>query len=114
MLCHQEEEGEYRCTITNEHGEADFTFNFYVTVEGGMDFRAMLMKRKRKEKKVVVKKIEFIEKPVDFSCQQGKCDLVTFTAKLNEKDKKGKWYIRNNVSRIGIHGTLKHSNSEHM
>ena len=71
-----------------------------MTVEGGMDFRAMLMKRKRKEKKVVVKKIEFIEKPVDFSCQQGKCDLVTFTAKLNEKDKKGKWYIRNNVSQI--------------
>ena len=72
-----------------------------------MDFRAMLMKRKRKEKKVVVKKIEFIEKPVDFSCQQGKCELVTFTAKLNEKDKKGKWYIRNNVSQLSIDGYCK-------
>ena len=61
MFSWQEEEGEYRCTITNEHGEADFAFNFYVTVEGGMDFRAMLMKRKVKQKKVVVKKVRWMQ-----------------------------------------------------
>ena len=47
--------------MKNEHGNVEFAFKFYVTVEGGMDFRAMLMKRKVKQKKVVVKKIEWIE-----------------------------------------------------
>jgi len=47
--------------VKNEHGSTEFDFKFYVTVEGGMDFRAMLMKRKVKQKKVVVKKIEWIE-----------------------------------------------------
>ena len=37
--CRQDEEGKYRAVITNEHGEEEFEFNFYVTVEGGMDFR---------------------------------------------------------------------------
>ncbi len=100
--CRSDEEGDYRCTISNEHGEAEFEFKFFVTVEGGMDFRAMLMKRKVKQKKVVVKKIEWIEKPVDLSVQQGKCDQVVFTARLSEKEKKGKWYIRNNVSGLKI------------
>jgi hypothetical protein len=95
--CRSEEEGEYRCTLTNEHGEADISFKFYVTVEGGMDFRAMLMKRKVKQKKVVVKKTEWLEKPVDVAIQQGTCDSVTFSARLTEKEKKGKWFIRNNV-----------------
>ena len=44
--------------LKNEHGTVEFDFKFYVTVEGGMDFRAMLMKRKVKQKKIVVKKIE--------------------------------------------------------
>ena len=47
--------------IRNEHGEVEFAFKFYVTVEGGMDFRAMLMKRKVKQKKIVVKTIEWLE-----------------------------------------------------
>ncbi len=47
--------------LKNENGSTEFDFKFYVTVEGGMDFRAMLMKRKVKQKKVVVKKIEWLE-----------------------------------------------------
>ncbi|XP_023324296.1 twitchin isoform X2 [Eurytemora carolleeae] len=90
-----EDEGDYKVVVKNEHGSTEFDFKFYVTVEGGMDFRAMLMKRKVKQKKVVVKKIEWIESPVDQEVQQGKCEEVIIKARLSEKEKKGKWYIRN-------------------
>jgi hypothetical protein len=32
---------------------------------------------------------------VDQEVQQNKCCEVQFTAKITEKDKKGKWYLRN-------------------
>jgi len=68
----QEDEGLYKCVLNNGSGEVEHEFNLYVTgktapivasdhvgavllaVEGGMDFRAMLMKRKKPAKKVVV------------------------------------------------------------
>ena len=50
-----------KVVLTNENGEFEYEFKFYVTVEGGMDFRAMLMKRKVKQKKIVQKVIEWIE-----------------------------------------------------
>ena len=62
--CHEskaDDEGDYKVVIRNDHGEVEFAFKFYVTVEGGMDFRAMLMKRKVKQKKIVVKTIEWLE-----------------------------------------------------
>ncbi len=38
--CRQEEEGDYKCVLkTKEHGEVEFEFKLFVTVEGGMDFR---------------------------------------------------------------------------
>ena len=63
----------------------------------------MLMKRKRPQKKVVVKKTEWLEKPVDQECQEGKIDKITFSARLSEKEKRGKWYLGNNVSNTEIH-----------
>ena len=68
MGCHEskaDDEGDYRVVIRNEHGEVEFAFKFYVTVEGGMDFRAMLMKRKVKQKKIVVKTIDWLEVKLD-------------------------------------------------
>lgn len=47
----QEDEGEYRIEIENEHGMVEHTFSLYVTVAGGMDFRAMLMRKKKPAKK---------------------------------------------------------------
>jgi len=47
----QEDEGEYRVEIENEHGMVEHTFSLYVTVAGGMDFRAMLMRKKKPAKK---------------------------------------------------------------
>lgn len=96
--CRQEEEGDYKCVLRSAaHGEAEFDFKLFVTVEGGMDFRAMLLKRKVKQKKVVVKQTEWIEKPVDVMAQERQDEQVVFTARLSEKEKKGKWYLRNNV-----------------
>lgn len=43
-----------RCEIENEHGMQEHLFSLYVTVAGGMDFRAMLMRKKKPAKKVVV------------------------------------------------------------
>merc|ERR1719186_1206217 len=66
----------------------------YITVAGGMDFRAMLMKKKKPAKKVV-EKVEWIEEPVDRCIKEGTCDEVHFTAKVSVKGKKAKWYLRN-------------------
>merc|ERR1719289_817500 len=60
-----------------------------------MDFRAMLMRKKKPAKKVVVEKVEWLEEPVDQTVKQGTVDEVQFTAKLSAKGKKAKWYIRN-------------------
>merc|ERR1711963_94263 len=72
----------------------EHTFSLYVTVAGGMDFRAMLMRKKKPAKKVV-EKVEWIEEPVDRQIKQGTVDEVRFTAKLSAKGKKAKWYMRN-------------------
>merc|ERR1711962_1531751 len=90
----QEDEGSYRAVITNEHGSVEHEFNVYITVAGGMDFRAMLMRKKKPAKKVV-EKVEWLEEPVDQTVKQGTVSEVTFTAKLSVKGKKAKWYIRN-------------------
>jgi len=90
----QEDEGAYRCVLDNGNGEVEHEFSIYVTVEGGMDFRAMLMKRKKPAKKVV-EKFEWIEEPVDKTIKQGSLDEVSFSAKLSHKGKKAKWYLRN-------------------
>ena len=93
--CRQDEEGDYKLILKNCNGEETFDFKFFVTVEGGMDFRAMLLKRKKPAKKVAVLEYEWLETPIDVSVQEGKADQVIFTARLSEKDKKGKWFLRN-------------------
>ncbi len=50
----QEDEGAYKCVLDNGNGEVEHEFSVYVTVAGGMDFRAMLMRKKKPVKKVVV------------------------------------------------------------
>ncbi len=93
--------------------------DFFVTVEGGMDFRATLLKRKKPAKKVVQAEIEWLETPVDANVQEGKIDRVVFTARLSEKDKKGRWFLRNlktqmdkMATELGIEITKKDENYE--
>ena len=70
--CKAEDEGDFSCTVTTSKGTDTFNFKLFVTVEGGMDFRAMLQKKKVKQKKIVVQKTEWIEPLFDMECQQGK------------------------------------------
>ena len=86
---------DYKCILKNDCGEDTFEFKLFVTVEGGMDFRAMLLKKKKPAKKVVVLEYEWLETPVDVTVQEGKAEQITFSARLSEKDKKGKWFLRN-------------------
>merc|ERR1711884_644999 len=91
----QEDEGAYRCVLNEgQEGEVEHEFSIYVTVAGGMDFRAMLAKKKKPAKKVV-EKFEWIEEPVNKSIKQGTVDEISFACKLSHKGKKAKWYLRN-------------------
>ena len=60
-----------------------------------MDFRAMLMKKKTKQKKIVVERTEWIEPLFDIEAQEKKDKQVVLQAKLSVKNMKGKWYQRN-------------------
>jgi len=100
----QDDEGDYRVVAENEHGTIEHEFSLYVTVAGGMDFRAMLMRKKKPAKKVVVEKVEWIEEPVDRQVKQGTVDAISFRAKLSVKGKKAKWYMRNqDTQRAKVH-----------
>ena len=100
--CKADDEGDFSCTITTPAGTANVEFKLFVTVEGGMDFRAMLMKKKVKQKKVVVTKMEWIEPLTDREVQQGKDKQVIMTAKLSKGGYKGKWYQRNETIMMDI------------
>ena len=93
-----DEEGDYRVQIKNEHGEEEYEFKVYVTVAGGMDFRAMLIKKKKKKAPPPAPPIEWIETPVDVEVQEKKDDKAMFGAKLSEKGKVGRWFLKNEVS----------------
>ena len=93
-----DQEGDYRVQIKNEHGEEEYEFKVYVTVAGGMDFRAMLIKKKKKKAPPPAPPIEWIETPVDVTVQEKKDDKAMFGAKLSEKGKVGRWFLKNEVS----------------
>ncbi|XP_071750036.1 twitchin isoform X1 [Lepeophtheirus salmonis] len=101
----QEEEGDYKVLLKNRYGEHEFEFKYFVTVEGGMDFRAMLLKRKKVQRKVEVKVHDWIETPVDQEVQENKVDKVVLTARLSIPNVKGKWYLRNAASLRSIKST---------
>ena len=93
MGCHEskaDDEGDYKVVIRNEHGEVEFAFKFYVTVEGGMDFRAMLMKRKVKQKKIVVKTIDWLEVNLDIFLSitlTMQCNIMLLSFQASSKKK---------------------------
>ncbi|VVC89475.1 unnamed protein product [Leptidea sinapis] len=111
------DEGQYRVVISNIHGEDSAETILYVSDSSGMDFRAMLKKRKYKKwgepkedpnwgdlkevekplpalKKVEKKQETFLKPLVDQNAKEGKDKKVVFEAIFSKPNSKPKWLFR--------------------
>ncbi|KAG7296952.1 hypothetical protein JYU34_019859, partial [Plutella xylostella] len=110
------DEGKYRVVVSNIHGEDSAEMQLYVSDSSGMDFRAMLKKRKyakwgeKKEeidttlkevekpvpalKKVERKQESFLKPLVDQFAKEGKDKKVVFEANFSKPNAKPKWFFR--------------------
>ncbi|KAM3957310.1 projectin protein bent isoform 8-T9 [Aphomia sociella] len=111
------DEGKYKVVVSNIHGEDSAEMQLYVSDSSGMDFRAMLKKRKyakwgeKKDdpdwgdlkevekpipplKKVEKKQESFLKPLVDQFAKEGKDKKVTFEAIFTKPNSKPKWYFR--------------------
>ncbi|XP_065220483.1 twitchin isoform X27 [Planococcus citri] len=111
------DEGKYQVTISNIHGEDSAETMLYVSDSSGMDFRAMLRRRKYaswgkdpndpnwgelKEtekpmpalKKVERKQESFLKPLVDQYAKEGKDKKVVFEAVFSKPNCKPKWFFR--------------------
>ncbi|XP_058812494.1 twitchin isoform X4 [Topomyia yanbarensis] len=111
------DEGKYKVVVSNAHGEDSAEVQLYVSDSSGMDFRAMLKKRKyakwgKEEKdpdwgdlkevekpkpqlKKVERKQDTFSKPlVDITCKEGREKKVTFEANFTKPNAKAKWMLR--------------------
>ncbi|XP_050067771.1 twitchin isoform X12 [Anopheles maculipalpis] len=111
------DEGKYKVVVSNAHGEDSADVQLYVSDASGMDFRAMLKKRKyakwgKEEKdpdwgdlkevekplpqlKKVERKQDTFSKPlVDITCKEGKDKKVVFEATFTKPNAKAKWLFR--------------------
>ncbi|CAG9796113.1 unnamed protein product [Diatraea saccharalis] len=111
------DEGKYKVVVSNIHGEDSAETQLYVSDSSGMDFRAMLKKRKyakwgeKKEdpdwgdlkevekpipplKKVEKKQESFLKPLVDQFAKEGKDKKVVFEAIFTKPNSKPKWLHR--------------------
>ncbi|KAI5639981.1 immunoglobulin i-set domain-containing protein [Phthorimaea operculella] len=110
------DEGKYKVVVSNIHGEDSAEMQLYVSDASGMDFRAMLKKRKyakwaeKKEeidvnlkevekpvpalKKVERKQESFLKPLVDQNAKEGKDKKVVFEAIFSKPNAKPKWLFR--------------------
>ncbi|ODM93780.1 Twitchin [Orchesella cincta] len=118
------DEGKYRIVISNCHGEDSAECVLFVSDASGMDFRAMLKKRKyakwakeeeelkydlketpKDEKpklKHIERKTDSFQKPlVDQYCKEGKEKKVTFEAIFSKANCRARWYCRKDELFIG-------------
>ncbi|XP_025833492.1 twitchin isoform X4 [Agrilus planipennis] len=111
------DEGQYRCVVSNIHGEDTAEMMLYVSDSSGMDFRAMLKKRRyakwdkdkgdpdwgelkevEKElpqlKKVEKKQETFLKPLIDQFAKEGRDKKVVFEAGFSKPNCKPKWLFR--------------------
>nr|XP_029716085.1 twitchin isoform X7 [Aedes albopictus] len=110
------DEGKYKVVVSNPHGEDSAEVQLYVSDSSGMDFRAMLKKRKyakwAKEKEEMVIDLKEVEKPkpqlkkverkqdtfsrplVDITCKEGREKKVIFECAFTKPNAKAKWMLR--------------------
>ncbi|XP_065089533.1 twitchin isoform X14 [Ochlerotatus camptorhynchus] len=117
------DEGKYKVVVSNPHGEDSAEVQLYVSDSSGMDFRAMLKKRKyakwAKEKEEVVIDLKEVEIPkpqlkkverkqdtfskplVDITCKEGREKKVFFEATFTKPNAKAKWMLRKDEIFVG-------------
>uniref|UniRef100_A0AAG5CTD6 Twitchin n=1 Tax=Anopheles atroparvus TaxID=41427 RepID=A0AAG5CTD6_ANOAO len=111
------DEGKYKVVVSNAHGEDSADVQLYVSDASGMDFRAMLKKRKyakwgnqekdpewgdlkevekpKPQLKKVERKQDTFSKPlVDITCKEGREKKVVFEATFTKPNAKAKWMLR--------------------
>nr|CAD7393168.1 unnamed protein product [Timema cristinae] len=111
------DEGKYKIVISNVHGEDSAETQLYVSDSSGMDFRAMLKKRKYQQwakdkgdpnwgdlketekpvpalKKVEKKQESFLKPLVDQYAKEGKDKKVVFECIFSKPNSKPKWFLR--------------------
>ncbi|XP_015183294.1 PREDICTED: twitchin isoform X5 [Polistes dominula] len=111
------DEGTYKIVVSNIHGEDSAEMQLYVSDASGMDFRAMLKKRKyqkwareeAEQEKVDLKEVEkplpalkkvekkpetFLKPLVDQYAKEGKDKKVVFEANFSKPNCKPKWFFR--------------------
>ncbi|XP_011700590.1 PREDICTED: twitchin isoform X1 [Wasmannia auropunctata] len=111
------DEGTYKIVVSNIHGEDSAEMQLYVSDASGMDFRAMLKKRKyqkwareeAEQEKVDLKEVEkpmpalkkvekkqesFLKPLVDQYAKEGKDKKVMFEANFSKPNCKPKWFFR--------------------
>ncbi|XP_023314705.1 twitchin isoform X11 [Trichogramma pretiosum] len=111
------DEGTYKIVISNIHGEDSAEMMLYVSDASGMDFRAMLKKRKYQKwareqaelekpdlkevekpmpalKKVEKKPDVFLKPLIDQYAKEGKDKKTTFEANFSKPNCKPRWYFR--------------------
>lgn len=116
-----QDEGKYKIVVSNIHGEDSAETQLFVSDSSGMDFRAMLKKRKyakwgNQEKdpdwgdlkevekpmatlKKVERKSDTFSRPlIDIMAKEGKDKKVMFEAGFTKANAKPKWFLRKDVS----------------
>ncbi|KAI5700170.1 hypothetical protein M8J75_015173 [Diaphorina citri] len=127
------DEGKYKIVISNIHGEDSAEMQLYVSDASGMDFRAMLKKRKYAKwgkdekdpewgelketekpvpalKKVEKKQDSFLKPLVDQYAKEGKDKKVVFEAVFSKPNAKPKWFLRKDELFPGSKNKMKNEN----
>ncbi|KAH8384331.1 hypothetical protein KR093_001928, partial [Drosophila rubida] len=131
--CKPNDESKYKVVVSNIHGEDSAEMQLYVSDSSGMDFRAMLKKRryqkwdkeeqdpnwgdlKETEKplpalKKVERKVEsFLSPLIDQFAKEGKDKKVVFEARFSKPNCKPKWMFRKDEVFTGSKYKFKQEN----